>query len=146
MIPMLGGSGSCLPPAPFVSVLIIHDAGGLASPASFPSTTINRGQGGADSTSNLPPFVPKRRLSFSPEFALATSQCGHRAARLESVMPMLTMDDGSLPPRDVLSTSCAFYCLESELYFTVVFWIPLLLAFFQGFTSPPPLEKLVLIS
>ena len=93
-------------------------------PRVLSSTTINRGQGGADSTSNLPPFVPKRRLSFSPEFALATSQCGHRAARLESVMPMLTMDDGSLPPRDELSTSCAIYCLESELYFYCRILIP----------------------
>ena len=93
------------------------------APRPSPSAIYSRGQGGRMRRTTCHLLVPKRWFSFSPEFALATSQCGPRAARLESVMPMSTMDDGLLPPRDELSTSCAIYCLESELYFTVDFMI-----------------------
>ena len=70
MIPMLGGSGSCLPPAPFVSVLIIHDAGGLASPASFSFNNDQLGAGRSGFDEQLASFRPQTTAFLQPRIRL----------------------------------------------------------------------------
>ena len=53
-------------------------------------------------------------------------------------MPTFMMDAGLPPPRDELSTSCVIHCLESELYFTVVFIFYVTGVLVRVIIFPPP--------
>ena len=131
-----------LPPAPFVSVPIDHYAGGLASPALHSKRrSLSRGQGGDDPTSNLPSLSPNGSIPSAQKLLWLHPHCGHRAAQLEDVMPTFMMDDGMPPPRDELSTSCVIHCLESELYFTVVFMLLCNWRSRKGYTFPLPFRN-----
>ena len=112
------------PPAPFVSVLIYRDAGGMASPASFSIGHLLPGAGRSGFDEQLASSRPQTVAFLQPRIRLGYISMRAPGSQARERMPMSTMDNGLLPPRDELSTSCAIYCLESELYFYCRFLIP----------------------
>ena len=56
------------------------------------------------------------------------------------------MDEGYVPAKGGTLSVIAIHCLESDVFFTVVFIATMCLASTIGFNFLPPVKKLVLIS
>ena len=101
-----------------------RDAGGMASPASFSIGQLIPGAGRSGFDEQLASSRPQTVAFLQPRIRLGYISMRAPGSQARERIPMSTMDDGLLPPRDELSTSCAIYCLESELYFYCRFLIP----------------------
>ena len=117
MIPALGGIGS-FPPLPH-SFQLNPDKTLEEWQASSFIMVHNPGQGGGG-TASFAILRPRAETSFSPEFSLTTSSTrasGHAAGgcRVNDL-------DGRRPSpaKEGTLNVIAHYCLESEVYFTVV--------------------------